>query len=64
MRLKTEPDLDSYYARGIKQINIAVTPELHTAFKTACLQNEVGMKDVLTDCMIRFVDQYKKEEEV
>jgi len=34
-----------------------VSPELLTAFKTKCASYDFTMTDVLTDCMLRFIDQ-------
>ena len=36
----SEPDNTTVFT-GVKQINIAVNTELHTAFKTVCSQNGV-----------------------
>ena len=40
----SEPD-NTTVLTGVKQINIAVSAELHTAFKTVCSQNGVDMKN-------------------
>ena len=56
LKLKTE-DKSENYANFRRQVNIAVSPELLTAFKTKCASYDFTMTDVLTDCMLRFIDQ-------
>tara|TARA_Y100001973_G_C5190122_1_gene330445 strand:+ start:762 stop:944 length:183 start_codon:yes stop_codon:yes gene_type:complete len=56
----SEPD-NTTVLTGVKQINIAVSAELHTAFKTVCSQNGVDMKEVLIHCINQYIDRNHKE---
>ncbi len=56
MKLRKEETLDNPSGYK-KQVNVAVSPELLVAFKTKCASYELSMTEVLTDCMLRFIDQ-------
>lgn len=56
MKLRTEEKI-SNFTNYKKQVNIAVSPELLRAFKTKCASYEFSMTEVMTDCMLKFIDQ-------
>lgn len=60
LKLRTE-DKDPYYSRYKQQVNIAVSPELYKAFKSKCAGYGYSMTAVMTDYMLRFIDQQDQE---
>ena len=62
MKLRKEEEKDPYYNNHKQQVNIAVSPELYKAFKSKCAIEGYSMSAVMTDYMLRFVDQRSEQE--
>ena len=56
MKLRTEEKISNFTSYK-KQVNIAISPELLTAFKVKCATYGFTMTEVMTDCMLKFIDQ-------